>query len=224
MQVIGAGLGRTGTTSLKLALETLLGEPCYHMYEAMNRPGDAAGWQLVADGHDPGWDRLLAGWGATVDWPTAAFYAEQADAFPDAKVLLSYRDSEAWWTSADKTIFVMSRRPAAAEQVGLGALMTQVFAEAGIDVHDKAASIRAFEEHNQRVRETIAPERLIEWQPGDGWGPICEGLGLPIPTEDFPHSNNAGSFRDVARDALAGNVLRNVADAPPQTYSAPEPS
>ena len=219
MKVIGAGHGRTGTASLKLALETLLGEPCYHMYELFNRRGDVAGWQVAADGGDPDWHRLLDGWGATVDWPASAFYADQAAAFPEAKVLLSHRDPASWWRSATATIF-KPRSPAPdpdAEPSPIQLLMRKIFADAGVDPTNEAASIEAFKRHNERVRATIAPDRVIEWQPGDGWGPICGGLGIEIPDVEFPHSNSTLGFSEVAEQAQKGQVER-VVPAPPATY------
>src|SRR5579862_1539933 len=104
LQVIGAGIGRTGTNSLKVALEMLLGGPCYHMFELLNHLDDVPTWQAAADGQAVAWEALMANWVAGVDWPVSAFWPELSVAFPDAKILLSLRDSESWWTSASATI------------------------------------------------------------------------------------------------------------------------
>ena len=105
LQVIGAGLGRTGTTSLKQALEQLLGGPCYHMLEVQGRTTDADSWGDAYEGRPPAWDNFFEGYQATVDWPAAPFWAELSRTFPDGLILLSVRDPDAWWKSASSTIF-----------------------------------------------------------------------------------------------------------------------
>src|SRR5688572_21860928 len=105
LQVVGAGLGRTGTHSLKLALEHLLGGRCHHMIEVIQNPEQVPYWQSAAEGNMPDWNEVFKGYVASVDWPSSAFYKEISDAFPDAKVLLSTRDAESWWNSANETIF-----------------------------------------------------------------------------------------------------------------------
>src|SRR5579863_10373598 len=106
MRLIGAGLGRTGTTSLKLALEELLGGRCYHMLEVRERAADADVWGDAYEGRLPDWRAFFDGYEATVDWPAAPFWREMSEAFPDAPILLSVRDVESWWTSASRTIFI----------------------------------------------------------------------------------------------------------------------
>lgn len=213
VQVIGAGLGRTGTASLKLALETLLGGPCYHMFELLQRPSDAETWAAGLRGRSVDWEQFLDGWSAIVDFPGAGAVDELATAFPDATVLLSTRDPDAWWESADRTIFSFEREHDGSTPQGRmgNAMMHRV----GVDVFDRDASIAAFVAHNDRIRREYAG-RLIEWQPGDGWAPLCVGLGVDEPDEDYPHANEAGGFFDQVRAALAGDVPRNA--DPPAGY------
>ena len=105
IQLIGAGYPRTGTTSLKLVLEKLLGKPCYHMHELMERQDDNPIWEAAAYGNFPDWPKFLNDYGATVDWPSSLFWESQAKAFPEAPILLSTRkDSETWYNSVAKTI------------------------------------------------------------------------------------------------------------------------
>src|SRR5512139_2619631 len=104
LRIVGAGLGRTGTLSLKLALEKLLGAPCYHMLEVFAHPEHIAVWHTAAQGRPTDWPALFRGYAATVDWPGASFYRELMDAYPDAIVLLSTRDPDSWWRSASATI------------------------------------------------------------------------------------------------------------------------
>jgi hypothetical protein len=200
LRVIGAGLGRTGTHSLKLALEQLLGGPCYHMLEVLQRPDHGAVWQEAIDGELPRWDDLFAGYRSGVDWPVAAFWRELAAAYPDALILLSVRDASDWWTSANQTIFELTRRepppdPAAAAQLRMAADMLRTRFTPEWD--DEHAAKRAYERHNDAVRSEAAPDRLVEWHPGDGWDPICEALGVPVPGEPFPHVNTTREFRQM---------------------------
>lgn len=212
VEVIGAGFGRTGTVSLKLALETLLGGPCYHMYEFLNRREDAPTWMSGFASGDVDWPELLTGWSAIVDWPGIAVVDELASAFPDAKILLSSRDPETWWESADRTILEVVRD---AEPGSLGErFMASMFGRSGVDADDRDASIRAFVEHNERIRSTFGPDRLIEWQPGDGWTPLCNGLGIDPPDEPYPHANSSGVFADEMARVRAGDVPRNAAPPP----------
>src|SRR5271155_3282411 len=112
LQVVGAGLGRTGTHSLKVAFEQLLGGPCYHMVEVFGRPDQRDTWAAAARGEEVDWAAFLAPYRATVDWPAAAFWRELSDAAPEAVIVLSVRDADAWWKSASETIFAVLARGA----------------------------------------------------------------------------------------------------------------
>ena len=201
LQVVGAGLGRTGTHSLKLALEQLLGGPCYHMIEVFARPDDVAVWQAALDGDPPDWAEFFADYTAAVDWPAVAFWSELSAAFPDAVVLLSVRDTDAWWQSAQQTIFAVSRRELPADPLlrahlqMIAAMFDRRFT-AGWD--DEATAKAAYERHNEAVRASVEPGRLVEWHAGDGWGPLCRALGVAVPDVPFPHVNTAHDFRAMA--------------------------
>jgi hypothetical protein len=202
IQVVGAGLGRTGTLSLKLAFERLLGGPCYHMVELFMHPEHFEVWEQALDDQLPDWDVLFADYRATVDWAGAAFFAELAEAYPDAIVLLSTRDPDDWWRSVRDTLFEnlrsdadpsdpWERAIAPAKQLA-NRLLADRFTP---DWADEAAAKAAYERHNAAVRAAIAPDRLVEWRPGDGWKPICSSLGLPLPDDPFPHANTTADFR-----------------------------
>jgi hypothetical protein len=203
LQVVGAGLGRTGTHSLKQALEQLLGAPCYHMVEVLGRPDDIPVWQRAVDGDPPDWREFFTDFGAAVDWPVAAFWSEISAAFPDAIVLLSTRDAAGWWTSASRTIFDVTQRGAPPDEpviVAQMAMATTMFERRFTPGwRDQAAATAAYEAHNETVRATVPAERLVEWHPGDGWAPICTALGVPVPSEPFPHVNTTSDFRAMAR-------------------------
>jgi len=207
IQLIGAGLGRTGTMSLKHAIERLLGGTCHHMAEVYGHPGEAPVWHAAMTGEYPDWHQFLEPYCAIVDFPGAALWREIADAFPDAPVLLSTRSSaEAWWKSADATIIEATRRaragddnddPALAEQESMAVTMmnkvlTPQWSEAG-------PAMAAYDAHNTAVRAAIAPDRLFEYQPGDGWRPLCAALGVDEPDEEFPHTNTSAEFRQFAK-------------------------
>src|SRR5581483_7990156 len=192
LRVVGAGLGRTVTLSLKLALERLLGAPCYHMMEVIQHPEHVALWREAAAGRMPDWHALFEGYRAAVDWPVASFWSEVSEAFPDALVLLSTRDPEAWWRSAHGTIF-----PAALSSEGeWRAMIEGIFAARFTSaIDDRASAIAAYERHNADVRARVAPSRLLEWHPGDGWKPLCDRLGVAVPADPFPHVNTSEDFR-----------------------------
>jgi hypothetical protein len=196
MRVVGAGLGRTGTNSLKLALEQLLGGRCYHMLEVFGRPDDVGVWHAAVKGEPVDWDALFTDFSATVDWPSSAFWKPISQAFPDAVILLSSRDSEGWWNSADRTIFEGFRPEKAFEPSPWSEMMLDLMAATFTkDLLDKDRAIAAYEAHNADVRATAPKERLVEWHPGDGWEPLCTALGVPIPDEPYPHTNSTEEFR-----------------------------
>ncbi len=193
LRVVGAGLGRTGTMSLKIALERLLGAPCYHMIEVFSHPEHIPTWHAAARGEMPDWCRLLAGYGAAVDWPAAAFWPELSAAFPAAVVLLSVRDPQSWWESAAQTIFrglpqrFVSDAPMINDWL---AMIGDVFAARfTLAIHDRAVATAAYDQHNARVRAAVPAHRLVEWQTADGWEPLCAALGVPVPDEPFPRVN-----------------------------------
>ena len=194
LRVIGAGLGRTGTMSLKGALERLLGAPCYHMIEVFPRPAHFGLWTAAARGEPVDWHALFDGFQATVDWPASAFWKEIAQAFPEALILLSTRDSaEAWCKSASETIFGI----ATADRSNPVAKMVDAIFEARFTkaIDDRDAAIAAYERHNADVRATAPRDRLVEWTPKDGWGPLCKALGVAVPAEPFPHVNTTDEFK-----------------------------
>lgn len=191
LRVVGAGLGRTGTLSLKVALERLLGAPCYHMAEVFAHPEHIARWHAAARGQMPDWHALFAGYQAAVDWPAASFWPEIAAAFPDAIVLLSVRDPESWWRSAHDTIFPVSQAAPDEWRAMVDALFAARFTPA---LDDRAACIAAFERHNADVRKAVPRSRLVEWRASDGWAPLCSALGVPVPGEPFPRVNTREEF------------------------------
>ncbi|MEM8621649.1 MAG: sulfotransferase family protein [Actinomycetota bacterium] len=210
VEVIGVGFGRTGTLSLKLALERVLGGPCYHMAEVISRSEQAV-WSAALQGDRVDWLSVFDGWTATVDWPATAFHQEIADAFPDAVLLLSSRDPLSWWASADRTIFstLRDRRDDDSEK----RFLNDLFARNGVDPNDREGSIDAFVRHNEHIRASYS-DRLIDWTVGDGWQPLCNKLGVALPAEPFPHANSTAQFPDTVANASRGVVPRNAPPPP----------
>jgi Sulfotransferase domain len=209
LKVVGAGLGRTGTTSLKLALERLIGGRCCHMFEVFERPASVPLWHAAARGESVDWATLMDDYEASVDWPAAAFWPELSAANPDAVVLLSTRASpQQWWASMERTIVGVLSAEVPADNESLRAhraMVLEVFVRRFTpDWRDPAAAIAAYERHNERVRRDAPSERLLEWQPGDGWEPICERLGVPAPAQDFPNVNSTAEFRASLQADLEG--------------------
>lgn len=203
LRVVGSGLGRTGTMSLKLALEQLLGGRCYHMLECFERPEHPPVWHRAMHGEPVDWHELLDGYEAAVDWPAAACWKEVAEAFPDAIILHSERPADAWWRSADRTILEGFKKPRDEwDEPGTNpwwdmavSMFEQRFTP---DFLDRDAAMAAVDAWNADVRATADPDRLVIWQTGDGWGPICDALGIAVPDQPFPHTNTTEEFRDRA--------------------------
>ncbi len=197
LKVIGAGVGRTGTHSLKLALEQLLGGRCHHMLEIIADPPQATGWTEAIEGRDVDWQLVLDGYVAQVDWPGASFWRELSEANPGALVLLSTRDPESWYRSASNTIFAFEEAPPGLED-WFGTAMPRLFAERfSAERENRAAMIAAYEAHNAAVRDGVPAERLLEWTVSEGWEPICARLGVPVPDEPFPLTNTTADTREL---------------------------
>lgn len=213
MQVIGAGLPRTGTMSLKVALERLLGEPCYHMTELFSHLDHAKVWRDALDGKLPDWRSFLSGYAAGVDWPLARFWRQLSASFPDAIVLLSHRqDAEHWYASMDRTVLGRMRAgranraeleaggpsswgSATPEQLDdLSGMFQRIGGKPFADPDDRAAIMAFYDRHLAEVRAAVPAHRLVQWQPGDGWEPLCSALQVAVPEEPFPHENTTADF------------------------------
>ena len=198
LRIVGAGLGRTGTLSLKTALERLLGGPCYHMVEVFGHLDHVPLWHDAMLDKPVDWDVVFDGYVAAVDWPTCGAWQSVAAAYPDALVLLSTRRSaDEWWNSASRTIFEATK-----DSLGLSEewhdMAMAMFRRFTPDWPDEAACKAAYDRHNADVRAHVPADRLVEWQPADGWGPLCAALGVAEPDEPFPVSNTTAEFRTMA--------------------------
>ena len=205
LKIVGAGFGRTGTLSLKNALEKIGFGPCYHMMEVFPRPEHVAMWHRLAFEHSMDWDLLFRDFNATVDWPAARWWREMAVHFPTAKVLLSVREPEAWYKSMNDTIYQAMKRPVPDGLPEAFRLQNEMVQRAIVKetfdnrFEDKAHAIEVFDRHNQSVRDAIDPARLLVFDVKEGWGPLCRFLDVPVPDEPFPRLNDTASTQAMIR-------------------------
>ena len=215
MKLIGAGFPRTGTLSQKIALEMLGFGPCYHMVNVLADLPQAALWERALDGEAP-WSELFDGCASTVDWPGGYFYDELMEEYPDAKVLLSTRDPEAWEQSMRATVWAVrhgrsvmrllsdARGEIDPDWAGFLRMIDRLlwtgngsFADANAEPRQMIAGMQR---HHEAVRRTVPPERLLVWSVTDGWEPLCEFLEVPVPDMPFPRVNDSREFVDRVVD------------------------
>lgn len=210
LKVIGTGMGRTGTHSLKLALEELGFSKCYHMENLMDNPSDITYWEDAYAGKPINWDELFTGYQAAVDIPTFIFHKELLLKYPDAKFVHTTRNAESWYKSFGDTIvrqtkpsfrqiLAMSvRLPFSAKLRGqlrvfkFAGMFLKTFLPAGYD--NKEKTLEAFNEWNRKIMEAIPKEKLLVFDARDGWEPLCRFLNVPVPQKPFPHSNTTMEF------------------------------
>ncbi|MBT3535131.1 MAG: sulfotransferase family protein [Rhodospirillaceae bacterium] len=223
LKVIGAGFGRTGTLSMKGALELLGLGPCYHMLEVIQRPENADAWYNAAqgraaqDGAAQGdatqgvatdWEDILRGYHSTVDWPACYFWEPLAARYPDAKVILTVRDEEAWWQSMSKTILrsfqesddVVDPSRLRMRRMTRDLIVEKVF---GGILDDRDHVLGAYRRNIEQVTASLPPERLLVFDVAQGWEPLCAFLELPVPDEPFPLTNTTEQFQQRAAERKA---------------------
>jgi len=211
LKVIGAGFGRTGTRSLKTALEELGFGKCYHMEEVLKHPQHLKYWAEIMEGGKEDWETLFNGYHSATDWPVAAYYQELMAVYPDAKIILTVRDPERWYKSIMHTIYQLSRRfrrlarilPTAhrflegMEQV----VWRDIFHN---KLEKKAEAIEVFNRHIDEVKRVVPPERLLIFEARHGWEPLCNFLNVPIPENmPYPHKNKGAFLRKILKYSSA---------------------
>ncbi len=212
MQIIGAGFGRTGTTSLKVALESLGFGPSYRLDEVFRHPEHVAFWEAARRGKRVDWEGFFSGYGVAVDWPAFSFYEELMEAFPEAPVILTVRDPDRWYESVRSTIYGIHKLSAGPAPVRLAFASAGLFAPAVTGIarladetlwhglfdgrfEDRRHAIEMFRRHNEEVRRRVPPDRLLVYDVKEGWGPLCDFLGVEAPDEPFPHLNDTRKMR-----------------------------
>jgi len=196
LKLIGAGFGRTGTDSMRSALNYLGFGPCHHMRELIENAHHHQIWRAAVASGSQDWDQLLGGYGSCVDWPTAHYWRELMSAFPQANVLLTWRDPESWWASFERTIrpLLLDDPETEATAPGSQLIKGRVF---GYNL-EKDHCISVYEENTAAVKALVPPNNLLIYELGDGWEPLCEFLGVGTPQVDFPNRNNTADFQQWA--------------------------
>ncbi len=201
LDIVGAGLGRTGTLSLKYALEQLGFDKTYHMLEVGRYPDHRDLWSAARRGEAVDWDAMFADFKASVDWPACDFWWELSEHYPESKVLLSVRDPERWYASIRNTIHLSTSAGLQAEDDAERerAEWAHWFIwETNFDdrMEDKDHVIGVYEARTAAVQAAIPSDRLLVYETGSGWGPLCEFLDVPVPDDPYPHVNTTEEFRE----------------------------
>jgi hypothetical protein len=217
IKVIGAGFGRTGTLSLKMALEQIGFGKCYHMEELLRNPQQVHFWEDASKGKPVNWDALFQGYQAIVDFPGYRHYRQLMQYYPDAKVILSVRDPEKWYESAYNTIYQAA--PSLGQKIWMslrlpfspklrklirvfrlsGAVWKEDFAD---KFTNKAFALEVFHRHNEEVKRLVPANRLLVYEVKQGWEPLCEFLGVPAPAVAFPRVNEQADFKRKTAELL----------------------
>ena len=202
LQIIGAGLGRTGTASLKVALEMLGIGRCYHMGEVVLEPRRIDQWLAVANG-SADWESIFEGYCATVDYPACTFWRELSEAYPDAKVLLSTRDAASWFESTNATILAPHLNDFIAPSPWGQMVKRTVWDTLDGRMGDREFMVSYFERRNEEIRDAIPSKRLLVYEVGEGWARLCEFLDVPVPDEPFPRINTRDETRRILDEMVA---------------------
>jgi len=199
IQVFGVGVGRTGTYSLKLAINQLGLGPCHHMEAVLNNmPVQVPLWS-AALAERPNWQAIYHGFESAVDWPTAGFFRELIKAYPSAKFVLTQRNPEHWADSFEATIYKLlaGREQGPPEMSAWLEMVDGVIAKTGFPGGlERDDLIRAFVTHNEAVKTTIPAGQLLVYEVKEGWAPLCKFLNRRVPVEAFPRTNNRAEFWD----------------------------
>ena len=197
LKVIGTGFGRTGTDSMRVALNKLGFGPTHHMFELNDNPTQDRLWKNLVLGTPPNWDALFEGYSSCVDWPSAFYWRELIEANPDAQVLLTWRTAESWWASFEKTILKFIQTSDGSDDFFSKQLVAEkVFG--GMPV-DRNHAISVYNDHVEEVIATVPENRLLVYKIGEGWSPLCQHLGVDVPGEAYPHSNTAVKFNEKSK-------------------------
>ena len=209
LQVIGAGLSRTGTLSLKTALETLGFGPCYHMIELLKHPDRTPYWEQAERGEAVDWEGLFAGYQAAVDYPTYRYLVPLLARYPAAKVILTVRDPEDWYASTLATLYqastdhsrklkIIAQMPFSAKirrLVPALRLSSRVWdLDFGGHFTDKDYALTCFQAHIQHVKAVVPADRLLIYRVSSGWDPLCQFLQVPVPEQSFPWLSRRSQF------------------------------
>ena len=191
LKVIGTGFGRTGTDSMRMALNILGFGPTHHMFELSDNPVLYQRWIDLAHGSQPNWDSLFEGYSSCVDWPSAYYWRELIDLYPDAQVLLTWRSAESWWESFEGTILQIMKLPK--EESPLSRFLAINVFDGRPDNRDHAIDV--YNRHIDDVIATVSQDRLLVHKFADGWEPLCAFLNVPVPEIEYPSRNTTAEVQ-----------------------------
>ncbi len=224
IKIIGAGFPRTGTSTLKECLQILGYSKTYHMKELLVNPEDLHYWTTLKETGTTDWDKLYNGFAATVDFPGYPWYKQHMKQYPDAKVILTVRPFEKWYTSINSTIKnagpkTLPQKLMAMAKLAVSARFRKVikcvkFAKQTIfaeelqgKIEDKAEAEKIFDKHIADVKAYVPAEKLLVWDVSDGWAPLCNFLNKAIPNDTFPHANKKENFKEMLGELAKGNMV-----------------
>jgi len=210
MKLIGVGFGRTGTMSIKTALEDEGQGPCFHMIDLIRNPDIVDPWHDAAVKGEKDWDKMFAGYNATIDWPGCTFWKELIEVYPEAPVLLNIRDFDPWYKSLHNTVYALRlasekgeltpdpNRPPPSPKLWevIGTLLYKVDFQGNFE--DESWMREMYANRIEEIKDTVPSERLTVWKLEDnpGWGPIADALGIETPNAPFPHLHDTDNFRE----------------------------
>ncbi len=223
IKIIGAGLPRTGTNTLKVSLEKLGYMKTYHMKELLVHPENLRYWLLLRETGTTNWEELYNGYQATVDFPGYPWYKEHMKQYPDAKVILTIRPFEKWHESVYSTIW-QAQHPSESQKMEMKQKMdaeprlqatmkcVEFAKEVIMEDHfqgrflDKAFAEKVFNKHIEDVKANVPAEKLLIFDVSEGWGPLCNFLGVPEPVEPLPHTNKRENFKEMLGELMKGQM------------------
>lgn len=191
LEVIGTGFGRTGTDSMREALNILGFGPCHHMFEVTDNPLMKTRWRAFMDTDDRDWEALFEGYRSCVDWPAVHYWRDLVAHYPQARVILTWRDPDSWWTSYEATILRFLQSTQDHASVGYRVLAKAMGDRTG----DREHVVAVYEAHVAEVMATVPQDRLLVHRLGDGWEPLCAHLGVPVPAMAYPSRNTTADIQ-----------------------------
>ncbi|HVA55713.1 MAG TPA: sulfotransferase [Gammaproteobacteria bacterium] len=204
LKIIGAGMGRTGTASLKVALETLGIGRCYHMTEVLKNPGYTKDWINAAEGNAD-WDKIFSGYSASVDNPGCNYWKELAAYYPEAKVILTVRNANKWFDSTNETIHSVEFAGFMKNSPFGEMIQKTMWDRMENRMQDRGYMVEFFNSHSAKIIGSISAERLLVYQVSDGWKPLCEFLDVPVPNMDFPRINSRNETKELLSSLMAAS-------------------
>jgi hypothetical protein len=204
LKIIGAGMGRTGTASLKVALEALNMGHCYHMTEVLKNPEYTQYWINAAEGNAD-WDKIYRGYSATVDNPGCNYWKELSAYYPDAKVILTTRDANKWFDSTNETIHSVEFARFMKNSPFGEMVQKTMWDRMENRMQDREYMVEFFNKRTAEIIDSIDAERLLVYKVSDGWAPLCEFLDVPVPNLEYPRINSRNETKELLANLMASS-------------------